>query len=445
VTLGLQGELKAGQPLAPDRIVGSAKHFLADGGTDGGRDQGDATIPERDLISIHAAGYPPAIDAGVLTVMASFSSWNGQKLLANKGLLTDVLRGPLGFTGFTVGDWNAHGQVPGCSNESCPIAFNAGLDMFMAPDSWRGLYANTLAQVRSGEISRARLDEAVRRILLVKIKAGRPLWTNPEINASDAFVAAWLPGSEGGGVADVLLAGADGRPRFDFTGRLSYSWPKSAAQSPLNVGQPGYDPQFAYGFGLTYAKGAETPKLPEDPGVTLGTANPDRYLGPGGAIAPWSLNLIDEGGSTRATSASATSPRGAVAMRAVDATTQEGGRSFAFSREATVQIAGQPVDLVRQANGEMSIAFSVRTTAVPKGPVNLTFDGARIDIAPLLAAARPGAWTRHKIRLSCFAPRGADMRNVESPFGLAVGGPFEIAIADIRLASNEGDAICPQP
>jgi len=78
----------------------------------------------------------------------------------------------MGFDGFIVGDWNAHGQVRGCTNESCPQALNAGLDMFMAPDSWKGLYVNTLAQVRSGEIPMARLDDAVRRILRVKMKAG---------------------------------------------------------------------------------------------------------------------------------------------------------------------------------------------------------------------------------------------------------------------------------
>ncbi|HWW12152.1 MAG TPA: glycoside hydrolase family 3 protein, partial [Brevundimonas sp.] len=172
MTRGLQGELAAGRPLSRDHIAGSAKHFLADGGTTDGVDQGDAAIPESELVAIHAQGYVPAIDAGVLTVMASFSSWNGVKITGNHSLLTDVLKGRMGFEGFVVGDWNAHGQIPGCSNESCPEAINAGLDMFMAPDSWRNLYANTLAQARAGEIPAARLDDAVRRILRVKIKLG---------------------------------------------------------------------------------------------------------------------------------------------------------------------------------------------------------------------------------------------------------------------------------
>jgi hypothetical protein len=72
--------------------------------------------------------------------------------------------------------------------------------------------------------------------------SGRPLWTNPEINASDAFVAAWLPGSEGGGVADVLVGDKAGKPRNDFQGKLSFSWPKRADQEPLNRRRQGLRP-----------------------------------------------------------------------------------------------------------------------------------------------------------------------------------------------------------
>ncbi len=104
--------------------------------------------------------------------MISFSSWQGQKLSGHKGLITDVLKKRMNFDGFTVGDWNGHGQVAGCTNDNCPAAFNAGMDMFMAPDSWKGLYENTLKQVKDGTISMERLDEAVTRILRVKFRAG---------------------------------------------------------------------------------------------------------------------------------------------------------------------------------------------------------------------------------------------------------------------------------
>ncbi len=79
----------------------------------------------------------------------------------------------MGFDGFVVGDWNGHGQVKGCSNESCPQSVNAGLDIFMVPtDAWKPLYENTIAQVNRGEISQARIDDAVSRILRVKLRAG---------------------------------------------------------------------------------------------------------------------------------------------------------------------------------------------------------------------------------------------------------------------------------
>ncbi|WP_346949950.1 glycoside hydrolase family 3 N-terminal domain-containing protein, partial [Dyella sp.] len=99
---GLQG--KAGTPhfLDASHVVASAKHFLADGGTKDGKDQGDAQVSEAGLREVHAAGYPPAIDAGVQTVMASFSSWNGQKMHGNKALLTGVLKGRMDFQGFVV-------------------------------------------------------------------------------------------------------------------------------------------------------------------------------------------------------------------------------------------------------------------------------------------------------------------------------------------------------
>jgi beta-glucosidase len=84
--------------------------------------------------------------------------------------------------------------------------------------------------------------------------SGRPLWVSPHIEASDAFVAAWLPGSEGGGVADVLFRAADGSVQYDFTGRLPFSWPRDADQARLNVGDQDYDPLYAFGYGLSACK-----------------------------------------------------------------------------------------------------------------------------------------------------------------------------------------------
>ncbi len=172
IVKGLQGELGDSSFMSHGKVISCAKHFIADGATENGADQGDAKIPENELIDIHGKGYYTALPAGVQTVMASFSSWNGTKLHGDKRLLTDVLKGQLGFNGFVVGDWNGHGQVPGCTNTDCAQSFNAGVDMFMAPDSWKGLYHSTLKHVKSGTIPLSRLDDAVRRILRVKLASG---------------------------------------------------------------------------------------------------------------------------------------------------------------------------------------------------------------------------------------------------------------------------------
>jgi len=434
---GLQGDVGSAGFLDERHVIATAKHFLGDGGTLGGKDRGDNISSEEELRDIHAAGYVGALEAGVQTVMASFSSWHGVKMHDNRNLLTDVLKERMGFDGFVIGDWNGHGQVPGCSDDDCAAAFNAGIDMFMAPDDWRALLGNTLAEVRSGVIPTPRLDEAVRRILRVKMRAGlfqrgrpssrplagrtellgspehralarqavreslvllknnghllplrrdlkilvvgdgandigkqcggwtiswqgdgntnadfpggssiwdgiraiveasggiaalsrdgdfqtrpevaivvfgeqpyaetegdrdtlefrsgtgsgaallrslkaaglpvvsvflsgRPLWVNPEINASDAFVAAWLPGSEGGAIAEALFRAADGSVAYDFTGRLPYSWPRSPRQGPVNRGDSAYDPLFPFGFGLSVTDDGELQRLPNETGA----------------------------------------------------------------------------------------------------------------------------------------------------------------------------------
>lgn len=169
---GLQG--KPGDPdfLGASRVIATAKHFFGDGGTEQGVDQGDVIGNIDALKSIHAVPYPPAIAAGVETIMASFNSINGTKMHGNKDLLTDVLRGEMGFEGLVVGDWNGHGQIKGCTVSDCPQALMAGLDIYMVPDDAVALHKTLLAQVRNGTIPESRVDEAVLRILRVKMRAG---------------------------------------------------------------------------------------------------------------------------------------------------------------------------------------------------------------------------------------------------------------------------------
>ncbi|MDC0616582.1 glycoside hydrolase family 3 protein, partial [bacterium] len=168
--LGLQGE--GDQFLDNNHVLATAKHFLGDGGTKNGVDQGNTILSEQELRDIHGKPYFAAINSCIQTVMASFNSWNGEKAHGSNYLLQDILRKQMGFNGLVVGDWNGHGQVPGCSKENCPKSFNAGVDIFMAPDEWKPLYKNTLEQARNGTISPQRLDEAVKNILSVKYLLG---------------------------------------------------------------------------------------------------------------------------------------------------------------------------------------------------------------------------------------------------------------------------------
>jgi len=168
--LGLQGEGE--EFLDSNHVLATAKHFLGDGGTENGIDQGNTILSEQDLRDIHGEPYFSAISSCIQTVMASFNSWNGEKAHGSKFLLKDILRDQMGFDGLVIGDWNGHGQVPECSKENCPQSFNAGVDIFMAPDEWKPLYKNTLMQVKNGDIPIERLDEAVKNILSVKYLLG---------------------------------------------------------------------------------------------------------------------------------------------------------------------------------------------------------------------------------------------------------------------------------
>ena len=170
----LQGQFKDDK-----NVVATAKHFIGDGGTDHGVDRGVNKATLNEILNQHAQGYYGAFAAGAQTVMASYNSWhdvaanvNYGKMHGSKALLNDALKDKMGFDGFVVSDWDGIAEVPGCSNDSCPQAINAGIDMVMVPDNWKSFIANTIAQVERGEIPMARIDDAVSRILRVKLRAG---------------------------------------------------------------------------------------------------------------------------------------------------------------------------------------------------------------------------------------------------------------------------------
>lgn len=410
---GLQGK----DLRSPYSVLACAKHYVGDGGTqfgtskDGrGLDQGDVRVDEETLRRIHLAPYLSAIQAGVGSIMPSYSSWNGLKCSANKYLLTNVLKGELGFEGFLISDYNAIKQVHPDFKVAIGICINAGIDMAMEPTQYREFFHYLKELAEEGTVPLTRIDDAVRRILRVKfamglmekrypLKAdrrlhkefgseshrqiarqavresmvllknenqtlplskktarihvagrsadnlgnqcggwtitwqgqsgpvtingttvltavrktvsaetlvtysddgtraegadvgivvigekpyaegygdravleispedqkvvanmkkagipivvvlfsGRPLILGDVLEQADALIAAWLPGTEGQGIADVLFGD------YNPTGKLSFTWPRSMSQIPINIGDEPYDPLFKYGYGLSY-------------------------------------------------------------------------------------------------------------------------------------------------------------------------------------------------
>lgn len=401
---GYQGKRLGGSPAS---VMATAKHYLGDGGTEGGDDQGNTQVSEAELRRIHLPPFQAAIKRDVGSVMITFSSWNGTKVHAHRYLITEVLKGELGFDGVVVSDWAGIDQIPGDRATQVRTAVNAGIDVFMLPEGYREFIPTLRAEVRAGRVSMERVDDAVRRLLTKKFElgmfeqpladrgllptvgsaehralgreavagsatllkndgntlplerggklfvagknaddignqsggwtiewqgqsgditpgttilegirevagggtrvtydregngidasydaavvvvgetpyaefegdrtddlrldaedratlqrvqaagipvtvvlvSGRPLVVTEELPSWDAFIAAWLPGTEGAGVADVLFG--DHNPGA----KLPMSWPRSAAQVPINVGDANYDPLFPYGHGLSY-------------------------------------------------------------------------------------------------------------------------------------------------------------------------------------------------
>ncbi len=158
-------------------ILACAKHFIGDGGTTNGIDQGNTEIDEETLRAIHLPGYLKAIEAGIGSVMSSYSSWNGSKLHGNYYLLTTVLKEELGFDGFVVSDWAGIDQLPGDYKSDIKGSINAGIDMVMVPENYVEFITLLKELINENQISQARIDDAVKRILRIKFMMG--LFENP--------------------------------------------------------------------------------------------------------------------------------------------------------------------------------------------------------------------------------------------------------------------------
>lgn len=170
---GLQGDSLANG----HSVLGCAKHYIADGGTmwgtgHHGLDQGDAIVSEETLRRVFLPGYVTAIKAGVGSVMPSYSSWNGVKCSASKRLLTDILKNELGFEGFVISDYAAINEISGTYRQQIQISINAGMDMVMIPDKYQEFMADLRDLVDTGAVPMSRIDDAVLRILRVKLAMG---------------------------------------------------------------------------------------------------------------------------------------------------------------------------------------------------------------------------------------------------------------------------------
>ncbi len=153
-----------------DTILGTAKHYVGDGGTTGGIDQGNTELTEAELRAIHLPPYEEAVKAGVGSVMVSFSSWNDQKMHGHTYLISDVLKGELGFDGFVISDWAGIDQLPGDYDSDVSIAINAGIDMVMVPTDTEKFVTTLISEVNQGNVPTERIDDAVRRILTKKFE-----------------------------------------------------------------------------------------------------------------------------------------------------------------------------------------------------------------------------------------------------------------------------------
>lgn len=164
-------------PLA---VLATPKHFIGDGGTKWGTsrtenyklDQGDMQVDEATWRALFLPPYQAAIDAGAKSIMVSFNSWHGVKMHAHKKLLTDVLKGELGFQGFLVSDWAGINQIANNYDEAIVASINAGLDMIMVPDKYPAFIDGLTRAVKDGKVPMSRIDDAVRRILTVKFEMG---------------------------------------------------------------------------------------------------------------------------------------------------------------------------------------------------------------------------------------------------------------------------------
>jgi beta-glucosidase len=609
---GLQGKPDAEGRLVAGRVAATAKHFIGDGATRDGIDQGDVVLEEDQLIREHGAGYLSTLDEGVLTVMASFNSVQGRKVHGDKKLMTDLLKTQWRFDGLVVSDWNGIGQVAGCTNSDCAQAINAGIDLVMAPEDWKDVHLTLLRQVRSGVIPMSRIDDAVSRILRTKLRlglfdhagprkraqklgtdvvgssahrelareavrkslvmlkndqavlplaanqkllvfgdaareissqaggwsvtwqgtetrnedfpgatsifeglqrsvesaggqvsfvtaedaeaaegdvalvvfgerpyaegegdlaqlglrgdqthlqimrtlrargipvvaillTGRPLWLNPELNAANALVVAWLPGSEGEGVADVLIGDAEGNARYPVTGRLPFPWPASSVAAEDGKFPVLYPRDFGLSFGESTGP-AE--RLPESL-VTQAQAQ-DFPIFDRRTISPWRMFVGDrENWQQAIVGSDQVSAANAIAITTTDRRVQGDSRRLNWTGRSDAQWylqATRAMDLTEWHQRDAVLEMELAVHEPPTRAVELRVDcqypcGAKADVTRLLRAAPKDEWVRLSLDLECFRSSGLALNRVDTLPLIRTAGRLSLSVAKVRLVANQG-------
>jgi beta-glucosidase len=272
---------------------------------------------------------------------------------------------------------------------------------------------------------------------------GRPLWVNPHLNASDAFVVAWLPGTEGGGVADVLFGDRDGRARHDFSGRLSFSWPEDGAGRPVNDARdPGV--LYPFGYGLSYARASDWEELSENPGVAP-PAFDGRILERGVAAAPFRLFLGDSSNANvPVTASTGASVGGAVQLRGVDYRAQEDARELTWSGvgQGAVRLSSSRSLNIASApsTGALALEIEWRVDQAPAEDFFLVLgcgEGCegRLPVGAHLRASAGQGWRVSRFALQCFVDAGLDPSQLTTGLAMVTGARAQVVIHSARIAS----------
>jgi beta-glucosidase len=306
----------------------------------------------------------------------------------------------------------------------------------------------TLLKLREGNDEHLTL---MRRLRAAKIPvvaiflSGRPLWMNREINASDAFVAAWLPGSEGEGIADVLYRKKDGSVAYDFTGTLPFSWPRTVLHEPQKHGQPGYNPLFPLGYGLHYGQHGNVPPLSEAPGADIESSQAGIFFNNGKLSPPWMLSYSDERGGTQPVSTfPATVAGGRVRVSRVDGKAQEDSLRIQWTGQGMAGVeldSREAFDFSRETNGDVMLVLTMRVTQRPTSRVDLAMacgsgcsGSIRLDGA--IAQVPLSSWRRIAVPLKCFGQSGADMKQIHTALSLRTAGSLDIAVQRVALGTE---------